>query len=254
MAHMDCKQEVKSLKKAPSVQSQLNRLRKEGLLEEQGSKAVVPPADKSSTDFKDHFAGTVSGRAGNVPSDSELSHAPKELSSTVTPIHSGGNDPNTEDTFGASSSKQTVKELEKLPVDLMRQSTSETATSSGRMPEEQSKVTQPYKLSSKSLKSSESSVAEGSGRGRGRGTGLKSSTMINIQVASNSKSKTLEYYKEECYSAQSSGMWIFPDNTRHLCITTAGKQVMKIVGRHHSEAKTCQVKKISSELEVLEKV
>ncbi|KAI3447124.1 hypothetical protein Pfo_003789 [Paulownia fortunei] len=253
-------QEVKSLKKAPSIQSQLNRFREEGLLEDRESKAVLHPADKSLRNLKDHFAGnlhqtptTISGRGGNVSSDAEPSQAPIELASMVTPILSGGNDSNIEDMPRAAPREPTVKELDKSPVDLMRQSTSETATSSGRMPEEQSQVTQAYKLSTRLLNASEFSVAEGSGRGRGRGTGLKSSTMINIQVASNPKPKSLEYYKEECYSAQSSGMWIFPDNTRRLCITTAGKQVMKIVGHHHNEAKTRQVKKISPEPEMLEK-
>ncbi|KAK4432907.1 hypothetical protein Salat_1052900 [Sesamum alatum] len=158
----------------------------------------------------------------------------EESASTVTPIPSGS---------GAASKEPTVKKLEISVVDLMRQSTSKTATSSGRMPEEQSQVTQSSDL----LKSSKSSVAEGSGRGRG--TGLKSSTIIDIKVASNPKRKSLEYYKDECYSTQRSGMWIFPDNTRRLCITTAGKQVMKIVGHQHGEAKTREAKKGSSELE-----
>ncbi|KAL0333782.1 UNVERIFIED_CONTAM: hypothetical protein Sangu_1534400 [Sesamum angustifolium] len=151
-----------------------------------------------------------------------------ESSSTVTPVPSGS---------GAASREPTVKELEVTVVDLMRQSTSKTATSSGRMPEEQSQVTRSSNL----LKSSQSSVADGSGRGRG--TGLKSSKIIDIKVASNPKPKSLEYYNDECYSTQSSGMWIFPDNARRLCITTAGKQVMKIVGHQHSEAKTREANK-----------
>ncbi|KAL0315760.1 UNVERIFIED_CONTAM: hypothetical protein Sradi_5454200 [Sesamum radiatum] len=115
------------------------------------------------------------------------------------------------------------------------------------MPEEQSQVTRSSNL----LKSSQSSVADGSGRGRG--TGLKSSKIIDIKVASNPKPKSLEYYNDECYSTQSSGMWIFPDNARRLCITTAGKQVMKIVGHQHSEAKTREANKRSSVLETPDK-
>ncbi|KAL0426902.1 UNVERIFIED_CONTAM: hypothetical protein Slati_2865000 [Sesamum latifolium] len=49
-------------------------------------------------------------------------------------------------------------------------------------------------------------------------------------------------------------MWIFPDNARRLCITTAGKQVMKIVGHQHSEAKTREANKGSSALEMPDKV
>ncbi|PIN25139.1 hypothetical protein CDL12_02129 [Handroanthus impetiginosus] len=144
-----------------------------------------------------------------------------------------------------------VKEMENSPVDIMRQSTSETATSSGRMLDEQSPVGGAYKLSSKLISSSESPVAEGSGGGRG--IGLKGLTVVDVQVVSNPKRKSLENYKEECYSTQSCGMWIFPDNTRRLCITTAGKQVMNIVGNQRKEAKACQAKKISSEAQVLEK-
>ncbi|KAH6806565.1 hypothetical protein C2S51_031396 [Perilla frutescens var. frutescens] len=230
-------QEVKSMKSA-SVPSQLNMSRKEGLLEDRPTKTVVSPADKTLTDFKDRhlrnlqqLPTAVSGRAGEVSIECEPSQAEKELPSTVTP----------------TLSKEILKEGEKSTVDLTRQLASETATSSGRMAEKRTRVPQPYDHSSRLLNSSESSVAEGSGRGRG--TGLKSSTMNNIQLASNPEPKTLEYYKEECLSAQSSGMWIFPDNTRRLCITTAGEQVMKIVGHHHSEAKPHQTNKISSEMQ-----
>ncbi|KAK6151938.1 hypothetical protein DH2020_014573 [Rehmannia glutinosa] len=173
------------------------------------------------------------------------SEAPKELASAVTTVLSGENDSNIADLSREASREPTVTENENLPVNLTRQSTSETATSSGRMPDEQLRITQDSKM----LNSSESSVEEGSGRG----TGLKSSTTIDVQMASNSKPRSLEYYKEEYYSAQSSGMWIFPDNTRRLCITTAGKQVMKIVGPHHNEGETRQESKISSEAEVQEK-
>ncbi|KAL0345107.1 UNVERIFIED_CONTAM: hypothetical protein Sradi_4342000 [Sesamum radiatum] len=162
----------------------------------------------------------------------------EESTSTVTPIPSGSR---------GASREPTVKELEISVVDSMRQSTSKTATSSGRMPEEQSQVTQSSNL----LKSSQSSVADGSRSGRG--TGLKSSKIVDIKVASNAKLKSLEYYNDECYSTQSSGMWIFPDNARRLCITTAGKQVMKIVGRQHSEAKTREANEGSSSLEMPDK-
>lgn len=228
------------MKRAASVPSQLNRVRKESLLGDRLTDTVVSPADKASSDFKDRhlrnlhpLPTTVGGTDGNVLSDDEPSQAGKELPSTVRPTRSE-----------QTSSKEILKEGENSTVDLMRQSDSdsdsETATSSGRRTEERS---QPYELSSKLVSSSESSVAEGSGRGRG--TGLKSSTMINIQVAP----QTLERYKEEYQSAQSSGMWIFPDNTRRLCITTAGEHVMKIVGHRHSEAGTHQANKISSEMQ-----
>lgn len=219
-------QEVKSMKRAASVPSQMNLSRKESLIENRPSKTVVSLADKTSTDFKDQhlrnlqqLPTTVSRRVGEVLSECEPSQAKKEI----------------------------LKEGEKPTVDLVRQLASETATSSGRMTEELSQLPQPFELSSRLLSSSESSVEGGSGRGRG--TGLKDSTTNNIQVASNPLQKTLEYYKEECLSAQSSGVWIFPDNTRRLCITTAGEQVMKIVGHFNNEAKTHQANKISSKMQ-----
>ncbi|KAK6126798.1 hypothetical protein DH2020_039446 [Rehmannia glutinosa] len=226
----------KTLTKAPSVPSQLNRLRKEGLIEDRESKPVVLPEDKSSTKSKDQYLQQTS----TTVTQSGPSEAPKELASAVTTVLSGENDSNIADLSREASREPTVTENENLPVNLTRQSTSETATSSGRMPDEQLRITQDSKM----LNSSESSVEEGSGRG----TGLKSSTTIDVQMASNSKPRSLEYY-----SAQSSGMWIFPDNTRRLCITTAGKQVMKIVGPHHNEGETRQESKISSEAEVQEK-
>ncbi|KAL8503071.1 hypothetical protein ACS0TY_021987 [Phlomoides rotata] len=172
-------QEVKSMKKASSVPAhELNRFRKAtALAEDQESET-----DKSAKPVVDI-----------VPSDHGSSQAPKQLSPTETLIPSGGND---------------LQKLKISPLDLTRQSTSETATSSGRMPEEQ---TQPRDLS---INSTESSVVQG------RGTSLKSSS---------NKKPTLEYYNEESCWGQSSGMWIFPDNTRRLCITTAGNKVEKTV-------------------------
>lgn len=206
-------QEVKSLKKVSSVPAQLNRFRKDDVLSEDQE----PKAAKRLADFKDHTAETVDERDGIAQIDP--SHAATELSSTETPISSAGNDP------------------QKL-----RQSTSETATSSGKKPEEQ---TQSYALSTNSINSTESSAVQGSGRGRGRGTSLESSTM----VVGSDKKPTTEYCNEECYSGESSGIWIFPDNTRPLCITTAGKEVAKI-WHHQNEAETHKGKKISSESKV----
>lgn len=242
-------QEVKSLKKAASVPSQLNRFRNDG-----ESKVALHPPVKRLKNFKDQFAGnlhetrtTSSETSDNVASDSEPSQASKEFASTVTTIPSRENDSNIEVMPTEDSRESTTEKLE------MRPSTSRTAESSGELPSEQSQVTQAYELASEMLSPSESSVAEGSGSGGGRETGLKSSTMINIEVAPNPKSESPEYCKEEYYSAQSSGMWIFPDNTRRLCITTAGKQVIK-TGFHHDEDKTHHLEKISSESDVLEKV
>lgn len=232
-------------KRAASVPSDMDKIRKESLLGEMPAKTAASQADKESTAVEDlhQFPSTVSGKDGNVLSDSEPSQVGMELASTVRPTQSQQTDPFSEDTSRASSSKEIQQEGEKSTVDLMRQSASEPATTSGSGAEDQSQVPQTYELSSNLMSSSDSPAAEENGRGRE--TGLKSSTMTNIHVAP----KTLEHYKEECHSAQSSGMWIFPDNTRRLCITTAGEQVTKVVRRRHSEAKAHQANKISLELQ-----
>ncbi|KAL8035890.1 hypothetical protein ABFX02_12G124500 [Erythranthe guttata] len=176
-------------------------------------------------------------------------------SSDMPMLSAGGNDSNIHDLAKESSRESAMEELENSSVDLTRQSTSETATTSEGKPEEQFQESEAYELSSELLSSSESSVEEGSGSGGGRETSLKRSNMVNIQVASNPKPKSPEYCKdEEYYSAETSGMWIFPDNTRRLCITTAGnKQDRKIVGGDQDEDKIRLAKKISSESEVQEK-
>ncbi|XP_057768289.1 uncharacterized protein LOC130988449 isoform X18 [Salvia miltiorrhiza] len=241
-------QGVKSMKRAASVPSHLNRSSKEGFLEDRPTKSVSSTADKTSTDFKDHhlknlhtLPTAVSERASKVSSECEPPQVKKELPSTVTPTLSESSDNPYAEYMSRASSSIEVEEGEKSSLDIRRKIASETATSSGRMSEERS---QP-EISSRLLKSSESSAAEASGRGRG--TSLKSSTVINAQVVSNLKQRTLEYYKEEYDSAQASGMWIFPDNTSRLCITTAGEQDMKIVGHYNNETKTHQANIISSE-------
>ncbi|KAL3623654.1 hypothetical protein CASFOL_032470 [Castilleja foliolosa] len=201
----------KGLRKAPSVPSQLNRFRNKQLTEVQEPKVVMHAADKKSTKLNDHFAEQTS-------TTTEPSQAPTLIPSEL-------NDLNIEDTsIVASREEQTVKELKNSSDGLKRQSTSATATTSGRTSEEQ------YQ---------ESLVAEGSGSGRG--TGLGGSTMVDFQVDSNPKPKSVESYKEECYLAEKSGTCILPDNTRPLYITTAGNQV--------NEAEAC-----SSEVEVQEKI
>ncbi|XP_047949741.1 uncharacterized protein LOC125195649 isoform X2 [Salvia hispanica] len=198
-------QEVKSMKRAASVPSQMNISSKERFLEDRATKSVVSPAEQTSTHSKD-------------PNMRNLHKLPTMVSGKVL-------------------SKCEPSQVENSSVDIRRQLASKTATSSGRTDEEQSQD------SSRLMKSS---AAEGSGRGRG--TGLKSSNTINAQAASNLKRKNLDYYnKEEYDSAQTSGMWIFPDNTSPLCITTAGEHDMKIVGHYNNKAKTHQANSVSSE-------
>ncbi|KAL1563308.1 hypothetical protein AAHA92_05793 [Salvia divinorum] len=234
-------QEVKSMKREASVASQLIISSKEGFLEDRATKNVVSPADQTSTDSKDphlrnlHKLPTMV--SGKVLSKCEPSRVEKELPSTVTSTLSEQSDQYAEHMSIANSRMEVSEEGENSSVNIRRKLASETATSSGRTSDEQSQD------SSRLMKSS---AAEGSGRGRG--TGLNSSSMINAQVASNLKRKTLDYYnKEEYDSAQTSGMWIFPDNTSPLCITTAGELNIKLVGHYNNKAKTHQANNISSE-------
>lgn len=189
----------------------------------------------------------TSKRADIVLGDTEPSQAAQKLESSTTPISSKGKDSKVEDISTAAHGELTVKERKKSAVEFMRPSTLGTATSSGRMNQDQLQVVQAYSFSDEPLGSSESSAVEGGDTS----TELESSTKLYIQVASNQKTKSLECYEEEYHSSERSGMWIFPDNTQRLCITTAGKKVMKILGR--LEARTRQEKKYSSKSQMAEK-
>ncbi|KAL2501340.1 uncharacterized protein Fot_35188 [Forsythia ovata] len=250
-------QDVKSPRKTPSVQSQFNRGGKEGTSTDQDSNVVNGPANPSLKELEDHFItgivhqipASISKREDIFLGDTEPSQAAQKLLSSVTPVSSKGKDSKVEDISRDAQGELTVKEWKKSPFDLMKPSALETATSSGRMHKDQSRDVRAYDFSAKPLGSSNSSAVEG---GNTR-TGLESSTKLNIQVASNQKTNSLECYEEEYYSSESSGMWIFPDNTRSLCITTAGNKVRKILGRQRIEARTRQEKKYSSKSQIAEK-
>ncbi|KAL2480202.1 Uncharacterized protein Adt_33168 [Abeliophyllum distichum] len=250
-------QDVKSPRRTPSVQFQLNRGGKEGTSTDQDSKVVNGPANPSPKEHEDHFItgivhqipASISKRADIFLGDTEPSQAAQKLLSSATPVSSKGKDSKVEDISRDTQGELTMKEWKKSPVDLMKPSALGTATSSGRMHKDQSRDVQAYNFSAKPLGSSNSSaIEEGNTR-----TGLESSTKLNTQVASNQKTNSLECYEEEYYSSESSGMWIFPDNTRRLCITTAGNMVMKILERQRIETRTRPEKKYSSKSQMAEK-
>ncbi|KAL3829979.1 hypothetical protein ACJIZ3_018781 [Penstemon smallii] len=226
-------QEVKSLKKSASVPTRLNRVVKESLQHDiRDSKVVViQPAEQSLRKYKDLITANVDERADNVSGNTELPQAPNEVESSVTPTPSLQKVSHVEDISKAAPMERIVKELERSPVRL-----TERTTESGRTNEEQFQVD-----------SSDTSVT------KERETGLKGSTIVDIQVASNHEPKSRENYKEDYFSSESSGMWIFPDNTRRLCITTAGEEDTRIQGHDRLETRTRQEKKISSVSETLEK-
>lgn len=106
----------------------------------------------------------------------------------------------------------TSVEMGKSP---MMQTTSHTGPGSSRTAEAQSQVTRAYKR------------------------------------VSDSDTKSLKHCQEECSSTLSSGTWVlFPDDTRHLCITTAGEQIMKPISHHSNEATSYQTQNISPESKV----
>lgn len=171
MGRTDSNQEVKSIKKTPSLQSQVTRSRKESL----------PEGDKVAK------VGVSSVEESTRQSESIVSSGtnPSQLS-TATRFVS----------------------VKKYPTKL---------ESSSGMVEEQSRGAEAY------------------------------------EEASNSGTKSLTLYEEECASRQSSGLWIFPDDRRHTCMTTAGEHNVKFLGHQWYEAGTCRGKEISSESQVLEK-
>ncbi|GER35982.1 phosphoglucosamine mutase family protein [Striga asiatica] len=184
--------EVKSLKKTPSVPSQLNRLLKR--------------EDKSLKK-----APSVPFRLNRFTTE-HLTEAPRESDLAVK----------TE-----SCREQTVKELDKLPYDLARQTSSRKATTSGRT------------ISTETVNSSGNSGEEGIGReSRRRGTRAKSEG-------------SLECSEEGRYSpCLGFGTWIFPDNTRRLCVTTADNY--KIMCSQQNEMNRAECKSGKNEDKVSE--
>lgn len=109
--------------------------------------------------------------------------------------------------------KEVAREEEKSHQDLMRISTSETATVSGRILDEYS-----------------------GGHPRSLFTGKQD----NVQAASKYKLESLHYCEDNHYLFESSGAWIFPDEARWLCVTTGGKKVMDLMGGCSTKPKVHQ--------------
>lgn len=70
---------------------------------------------------------------------------------------------------------------------------------------------------------------------KGRELSSDISPEIDFQRASNEKLKSI--------ASESSGAWIFPDNMRHLCITTAGKEALNFLEDSSTEVNVHQSKK-----------
>lgn len=118
-----------------------------------------------------------------------------------------------------------------LSVDMESLSTVESVGISGRA--------YSFGLSSeKQLSYGSSSYVEGRSK--------NDSAEISVQVASIGKPKSIEYRQEELFHFENSGMWIFPNDRKHLCITTAGKRVMNLLGGHNAGHRSYQKNKSSA--------
>ncbi|XP_075670121.1 uncharacterized protein LOC142639843 isoform X6 [Castanea sativa] len=131
--------------------------------------------------------------------------------------------------------KEVARVEEKSHEDLMRISTSETATVSGRILDENSGG-HPHNLLTGMQDSCGNPVIEES-RGEIQ---FKKFQEVNIQAASNHKLESLHYCEDNHYLLESSGAWIFPDEARRLCVTTGGKKVMDLMGGCSTKPKVHQ--------------
>ncbi|XP_030953090.1 uncharacterized protein LOC115976119 isoform X1 [Quercus lobata] len=131
--------------------------------------------------------------------------------------------------------KEVAREEEKSHQDLMRISTTETATVSWRILDEYSGG-HPLSLFTGKQDSCGNPVIEESRR-EIQFTNLQE---FNIQGASTHKLESVHYCEDNHYLFKSSGAWIFPDEARRLCVTTGGKKVMDLMGGCSTKPKVHQ--------------
>ncbi|CAN4108352.1 unnamed protein product [Withania somnifera] len=110
------------------------------------------------------------------------------------------------------------------PVDLMRLTNLQTATSS-----QTTSVDHPDMLKTNNLAADRDcftspSVAEK----RNREINSETLPEVHFERASNVKPNSTAYCKNELYDSENSGAWIFPDSKRHLCMTSAGKNIVHL--------------------------
>ncbi|KAF8393529.1 hypothetical protein HHK36_021773 [Tetracentron sinense] len=123
--------------------------------------------------------------------------------------------------------KEEIKNEEKTsPEDLVRLSTAEAATASTRMPDGHAGTDQLCSSFTHQQDSVGILILEESGSR----TCAKDSHKINIREATNENQKFVAYSEDEHCPFEILGSGIFPDGTRHLCITTGGKQARDLVG------------------------
>jgi hypothetical protein len=146
--------------------------------------------------------------------------------------------------------KEVNREEEKSHQDLMRLSTFETPTVSGRMLDEYSGRHPPCNLFPDKQDSCGNPVIVESRRG----IQFKNVQEINAGGASCHKFESIDGFEAKCSLFESSGAWIFPDEARHFCVTTGGKKVMDMMGGSSTKPKVQEGKLNLSMQENMEEV
>ncbi|XP_016479653.1 uncharacterized protein LOC107800903 isoform X2 [Nicotiana tabacum] len=151
----------------------------------------------------------------------------KQSSVHIVPFNEAGS--GQQDTL--RSTKKESNTVATSPVDLMRLSNLETATSSQRINVAHSDMLNANNLAADQDRSSDPSVAEQ----RNREIRSEALLEVHIERVPNEKPKLIAYCENEHYDSENSGVWIFPDNKNRVCITTAGESTMHLLEDYHAE-------------------
>uniref|UniRef100_M1B0A8 Uncharacterized protein n=1 Tax=Solanum tuberosum TaxID=4113 RepID=M1B0A8_SOLTU len=122
------------------------------------------------------------------------------------------------------SAKKESNTVATSPVDLMRLSNLETATSS-----QTTSVAHPDVLKANNLAANRDSF-NGPSVAEKQNREIRSETLpeVHFEKASNVKPKLIACREDELYDSENSGAWIFPDNKKRLCMTSAGKNIVHL--------------------------
>ncbi|XP_009774392.1 uncharacterized protein [Nicotiana sylvestris] len=149
----------------------------------------------------------------------------KESSVHIVPFNEAGS--SQQDTL--RSAKKEPNAVATSPMDLMRLSNLETATSSQRINVAHSDMLKANNLAAGQDCSNDPSVAEQ------RNTEIRSEALLEVHIerVPNEKPKLIAYCENEHYDSENSGVWIFPDNKNRVCITTAGESAVHLLEDCH---------------------
>ncbi|PHU11543.1 hypothetical protein BC332_18473 [Capsicum chinense] len=146
----------------------------------------------------------------------------EQLASSVhtVPFNEAGS--SQQKTFG--SAKKESATVAASPVDLMRLSNLEKASSS-----QTTSVAHPDMLKANNL-TADRDCFDGPSVTEKRNIEIRSETLPELHFgrASNVKPKLIAYCENELYDAENSGVWIFPDNRKRLCMTSSGKSIVHL--------------------------